>query len=182
MKTPLLAVFALAVFFVLGSPAHSQTITCEPASSPLLEVINFTSAAIDLTPNEARSALVLCKDRRLITWSVQTLPVPGNSRNLPPFPFAATLQVGMVSPDSFSQLLDAMSAAKIGLLGTCDTRISDTERISLQVTWFGRNTRRNTFDIGLLGSGVRCSDSAHTLFLAILSLGFDPGSSIIILE
>jgi hypothetical protein len=182
MKTLLLAVFALAVFLILPSPAHSQTITCEPASSPLLEVINFTSKAIDLPPSEARSALVLCKDRRLITWSVQTLPVTGNSGNLPPFPFAATLQVGTVSPDSFSQLLDAMFAARIGLLGSCDTRISETERISLQVTWFGRGTRRNTFDIGLLGSGVRCSDSAHSLFLAILSLAFGPGSSTIILE
>jgi len=182
MKTLLLAFFALAFFFVLASPAQSQTITCEPASSPLIEVINFTDKAIDLPPSEARSALVLCRDRRLISWSVQTLPVTGSSGNLPPFPFAATLQVGMVSPDSFSQLLDAISAAKIGLLGSCDTRISETERISLQVTWFGRGTRRNTFDIGLLGSGVSCSDSAHSLFLAILSLAFDPGSSTIILE
>jgi hypothetical protein len=182
MKTLLLAVLALASFFVLASPVQSQTITCEPASSPLIEVINFTDKAIDLPPSEARSALVLCRDRRLISWSVQTLPVAGSSGNLPPFPFAATLQVGLVSPDSFSQLLNAMLAAKIGVLGSCDTRISETERISLQVTWFGRGTRRNTFDIGLLGSGVSCSDSAHSLFLAILSLAFDPGSSTIILE
>jgi len=182
MKTPLLAALALAVFFVLPFPAHSQAITCEPASSPLIEVINFTSKAINLPPSEARSALVLCRDRRLISWSVQTLPVHGHSGNLPPFPFAATLQVGMVSPDSFDQFLNAMFTAKIGQLGSCDTRISDTERISLQVTWFGRGTRRNTFDIGLLGSGVSCSEAAHDLFLAILSLAFDPGSSIIILE
>jgi hypothetical protein len=182
MKAQLFAVFALAVSFVLPSAAHSQAITCEPASSPLLEVLNFTTTAINLPPSEARSALVLCRDRRLIAWSTQTLPVPGTSGNLAPFPFAATVQVGTVSPDSFNQLLDAMFSAKIGLLTTCDTRVSETERISLQVTWFGRGTRRNTFDIGLLGSGVHCSDTAHSLFLAILSLGFGPGSSTIILE
>lgn len=182
MKKPLFAALVAAVLWSIPSAARSQTMGCAPGSSPLITVINFTSKAIDLPPGESRSALVLCKDRRLVVWSMQTLPVSGSSGSLPPFPFAATLEVGLVSSDTFDQLVAGMSAAQIGLLGSCNTRITDTQRISLQVTWFGRGARTNTFDIGTIGGVPACSDGARQLFISILALAFDPGSSTIILE
>ncbi len=182
MKTVGFAVLALAAGLLLPGRALSQTITCEPGAAPLLEVLNFSAAGIGRPPSETRSALVLCKDRRLIFWSTQTLPVSGGSPTLPPFPFGATLQVGTVSPDSFSQLQAAMLAAQIGQLTDCTTSVSPFERTSLQVSWFGSGTRENTFKLGAIGDGAACSTSAHELFLAILTLQFGPQPSTIILQ
>jgi hypothetical protein len=56
-----------------------------------------------------------------------------------------------------------------------------SEDSSLRVTWHGRGQRSHTFDIGGIGNGVTCSTNAHDLFLAILSLSFEPGASTILL-
>jgi hypothetical protein len=133
-------VLVAALLFAL--PVRSQAISCEPASSPLLKVIAYTVTQGDLLPSQSWSGMVLCKDGRLVTWGTEVGPDPSMPASPPPFPFAASLQVGSAAQASFAQLQAAMSAAEIGQIADCSTGILASEATSLDVTWYGRQRRQ----------------------------------------
>jgi|HubBroStandDraft_3_1064219.scaffolds.fasta_scaffold02272_6 hypothetical protein len=102
----------------------------------------------------------------------------------PPFPFDALLEVGTARPSSRDQLLSAMGTAQIGQLADCHAVVpvaGGSSQYSLRVTWHGRGARTHTFDIGAIDHAADCSNRAAALFLALLDLSFDSGSTVVTL-
>jgi len=97
--------------------ASAQQLGCEPQSSPLLEVSYYHEQDISVQPMailpEARAALLLCRDRRMLVWSVaDNIPQLPSLAPVDPFPylFAAVSQTTAESKD-FSDLQTLMNDA-----------------------------------------------------------------------
>lgn len=191
MRPPTLSVVvSMAGAALLTVTASAQQLACEPQSSPLLEVSYFHEQYIYTTVEpiatvivpETRAALLLCRDRRMLYWRVaDNVPQLPNLAPVDPFPYlqASVSQTTAESSD-FSALQVLMNDAHIGLLGNCgvalDPRYFWTR---LEITWFGRGARRNTFLINAGKPITDCSDTAAALatFIALGRPFSNPGGS-----
>lgn len=183
---------ALAVLFSVAAAwapaaAGSQPLTCEPASSPLLEVIHFSPARISVQPliitGDLREVRLLCKDGRALVWTIRNqAPIPPDV-NFPPFPFSSRLAAGPMSPEFFTSLQKAMRDAQIGFLADCQFSVDPIFGIhKFKINWFGRGGRSNTFTMENAGSAPPCPDGATAFVLALQSIEPGPGGSVIVIE
>lgn len=186
---------ALAISLVLSAAAavapataSFQPNSCEPTSSPLLEVITFVPARSSAVPfysvGDIRLAQLLCKDGRVLVSEMMGEPPTPAFGPAPPFPFIAFLSAGRMTADSFASLQRAMGDAQIGVRGDCLVTLDPLlGQPHLRITWFGRGGRRNTFRVETAGSTPPCPDAVLPLVLAIiLELGPGPGASEVVIE
>jgi hypothetical protein len=182
----LFVILSLAGAALATVPAGAQQLGCEPQSSPLLEVTAYHDQFISVQPMailpEARAALLLCRDRRMLVWSVaDNIPQLPSLAPVDPFPYllAGVSQTTAESKD-FADLQTLMNDAHIGLLGNCGVFLDARYYWSkLKITWFGRGARRNTFLINAGSPITECSDAAAALakFIALGHPLANPGGS-----
>ncbi len=93
------------------------------------------------------------------------------------FPFGATIRKGSVTAGSYQALIDALSKARAGVMTGCslpDRRDSDE---AIRVTWFGRASRINRFDIATSVEGAvtdhACTVAEEALYAALRGLQID---------
>jgi hypothetical protein len=188
MRTLVVSAILSATAALAPAVASIPPNSCEPASSPLLETIEFVPARFSAVPfqnlGDIRVARLLCKDGRVLVMEMRGEPAtlsPSYSA-APPFPFIALLSAGRLTADSFTSWQKAMGDAHIGLVGDCYITLDPILGYpTLKITWFGRGGRSNTFRVNV--SGPPCPDAVNTLVLdIILGLGPGPGGSETVIE
>jgi hypothetical protein len=190
MRTLVVSAILSATAALAPAAASIPPNSCEPASSPLLETIEFVPARFSAVPfqnlGDIRIARLLCKDGRVVVMEIMGEPatLSPSFSPAPPFPFTAFLSAGRVTADFFTSLLKAMGDAQIGLRSDCFISLDPLlGQPSLKITWFGRRGRSNTFRVNGVGSDPPCPDAVLPLVLdIILQLGPAPGGSEIVIE
>ena len=175
--------YTLALTVVLASnPAPVQTgvFACTSDARPLVTVVQYESTRGDdprVPWRVSRSGTSICRDRMFVAAATLQSPAADRPNTAPiDFPFSVSAARGRLTPASYAALSEALQQARAGVLESCTLAELDDAESALQVTWFGRADRSNTFVIAsprlATGDEQPCGPAAQKLFRALMSLRF----------
>ena len=162
----------------LQAAAHAETLACEPGSEPYLEVV-FYEREIHSGPfppprlHEARGAILICRDRRVLETRIFTETAPARAD----LPFLATVTRGRAKPFIWSELTTVAALIRIGFMTSCQLHLMPIEGlVDAKVTWYGARGRVNTFRQSSFDETLRtCSLDEQSLWQGLALLELEPG-------
>ena len=173
------ALFAL-LLAVTAAPSLAEGLACGPESRPFLEMVERTVFRRFGQPPPPpphpvdRIGTLVCRDGRVLATRVHALP----GENVP---ISVTIVRGRV--ERWQELLALANEAGIGTVASCDPGpVSLILEQDLRVTWHGRGTRRNTFELSLGDPSLPpCPPEVRALWDALLFLPYPESTDHVII-